>query len=223
MSKQSKILRKDLKKEKKRAEDNFQDAAQEVLKLRGQLEKSKKDLKEAQFELKKLAGNPLPKLLVVVSAEVTGMVDLKSMKVKTVGTDSLAIMYMPPAITDSVHIRMSDTKRFLANNKKEGIFSSGEEGLYFEVYQQLKDAIVETESRVRKKAIEAGILEETDELAREYMRNVAKSMSSHAGFAENEPLELEEPQDTINSTSVKSLGDTLELIRKQGEQRDRGI
>lgn len=223
MTKQSKVLRKDLKKAKKNAEKRFQDAAEKVMKLRGELEKSKENLMESQKELEKLKGDPLPKLLVVVSAEVTGMVDLKKMEIETVGLDSLTVVSMPHAVTDSVNIRMSDTKRFLANNKKDGIFSSGEEGLYYEVYQQLKDAMTETESRVLQKALDAGILAETNEMAHEYIRNVTRSMGFNAGFAEApEHIQLE-AEESINADSLKVLTDSLDLFLKQEKQRERSL
>ncbi|MDW3647258.1 MAG: DUF4230 domain-containing protein [Bacteroidia bacterium] len=224
MSRQSKVLRKDLKDVKRKAENNFQDAAQKVLKLRGELEKEEEDLLEARAELEKLEGDPLPKLLVVVSAEVTGMVNLQEMQFETIGRDSLAVTQMPQAITDSVYIRMSNTKRFLAGKKKNGLFSSAEEGLYFEVYQQLKDAIIETESRVRKKAIESGILDETNRMAHDYIRDVGKSTGFNVGFAEAEsassPIEEFSGPD---STELKNLSDSLDILLKEDAQKTRSI
>ncbi|MEL6253406.1 MAG: DUF4230 domain-containing protein [Bacteroidota bacterium] len=224
MSKQSKILRKELKDNKRQAESNFQDAAQKVLKLRGELAKEEEDLIEARAELEKLEGDPLPKLLVVVSAEVTGMVNLQKMQFKTIGNDSLAVTQMPQAVTDSVYIRMSNTKRFLAGKKKNGLFSSSEEGLYFEVYQQLKDAIIETESRVRKKAIESGILDETNRMAHDYIRDVGKSTGFNVGFAEKEsmPVSVDEISGP-DSTELKNLSDSLDILLKEDAQQTRSI
>ena len=213
MEKQSEKLRKDLKKVQRDAIKAYEKAESKVLDARGGLEKAKLNLIEAEAEFLKRQGKPLPKLLVVVSAEVTGMVDLKELDFNTEvypdknGGDSLVMVVnqIPKARTDSVLIHLSETKRFqTSGGSGTSLFTKQEEGLYYEVYQQLKDALIETEGIVTQKAIDAGILDETNELAIDYVEGIGKSV----GFKVN----LEKATTGVYATDGGVASDSTEII-----------
>lgn len=208
MEKQSRKLRDDLKKVKNRAIKDYQKAEKEVLDARGELNKKKENLLEAQAQLLDRKGEPLPKLLFVVSTEVTGMVDMKELEFEIDG-DSMRIIKMPKALIDSVSINLSDTKRFQTSGEKgRGLFSKAEEGLYFEVYQQMKDALIETEEIVRNKALTAGIMAETDRLAEEYISGMGKSL----GFYVSLPDPIAENITGQSSEAITKTTDSLSMV-----------
>lgn len=214
MQKQSDDFRKDLKKVKEKAIKAYQQAEKDVLDARGDLEKRRLNLVEAEGEMLKRKGEPLPKLLFIVSVEVTGMVDLKELDFETEhltrhsGGDSMVMFVnrMPVAKLDSVVINLSDTKRFQTGGKaKNGLFSKEEEGMYYEVYQQMKDALAETEEIVKNKAIEAGILVETDKMAVDYIRGIGKSMGFFVTLPGDIPAQSDKPLvAAIDSTQIMS-------------------
>lgn len=220
MQKQSETFRKDLKKVKDKAIKVYQQAEKDVLDARGDLEKRRLNLVEAEGEMLKRQGEPLPKLLFIVSVEVTGMVDLKELDFETehlvrhTGGDSMVMFVnkMPVAKLDSVVINLSDTKRFqTGGNAKNGLFSKEEEGMYYEVYQQMKDALAETEQIAKNKAIEAGILIETDKLALDYIRGIGKSMGFFVTLPGDLPPQLDKPAIT-NVDSTQIMADSMDKV-----------
>ncbi|MEL6675140.1 MAG: DUF4230 domain-containing protein [Bacteroidota bacterium] len=219
--------RRKYKRQLNEATRDYRSAEDAVEKAELSLKNKKEELVEAQQELDGLEGEPLPSLLFVVSAEVSGKVDLAQLDYEIETQDSLTIKRMPVPYPDSVNIRMSETKRFLTEGTDFRL-TQAEEGLYYKVYQQIKDALEETKGVVLKKALETGLMEETEEMALDYVRDVARSMGYRIGFPasglsddqERNILVVENDSiDEITSQVVQKL-DSIQKESQEGEAID---
>jgi hypothetical protein len=148
-------------------------------------EDAEKDLKDkqkkllaAEIELEEALLNGQdsikPQLLVIVPAEVSSYIDLSELKIGgRIQGDTIQVL-MPKVRLDSVIVDLDSTaESFDLGGRK--LTTSGS-GVYYEVYEQLRDGIKETEASVKKKAKEAGIYEETEKLAHQYITDFASAL-----------------------------------------------
>ena len=110
-----------------------------------------------------------PRLLAVVPANLGGYIDLSKVRYpaesEIVG-DTITI-YADSILLSRVYVNLDSTKHFDIAKKIPKVKSS-EEGLFFEVFQQLRQAVDETEKRVLEKALRRGIISETCDMACKY-------------------------------------------------------
>lgn len=178
------------RKEEKRAEKEARHSSDEAIEAGLQYQQDTVLLRELETELAIQEVNPLPKLIAVVSTEVTAMVNLEGMETD-IDDQNLTICGVPPAVIDTnVRIELSSENRFLTA-KNLTIFSSGksedeiEKGMYYHVYEEMKEALAEIEPEVIADAVKRGILDEADELALEYLEKMGRSL----GFTQVSVLE----------------------------------
>ncbi|MEL7341690.1 MAG: DUF4230 domain-containing protein, partial [Bacteroidota bacterium] len=207
------------KDEERRAEKQARHSADEAIEAGLQYQQDTVLLGELERELSIQEVNPLPKLIAVVSTEVTAMVNLEGMETE-INDQDLKICGVPPAVIDTnVRIELSSDNRFLTA-KNLTIFSSGksedeiEKGMYYHVYEEMKEALAEIEPEVIADAVDRGILEEADQLAQEYLEKMGRSLGfSHVDVMEScEGPVLEETQAIEVSDSI--LQDLDEIRRK---------
>lgn len=208
-----------------KAEKGVADAIKEV-------EDKSRHLAKARAVLRARNSGPdslrnMPNLLVIASAEATGKVDLKQLRYDIIGADSISVTQMPQAEMDSIEIILPKEKRYLVGDEKPKVSGrKAETGIFFEVYRQLKEAIGEAKMRVKTRAIDAGIYEETSAMARQYVMDFGKSMGYRVGFAD-EMVPDAAQQAQITSDSIRqqasdirdSIGmkEAIEEIGGQGQ------
>lgn len=206
--------------EERRAEKVARNSSREASEAQTQYEQDTVLLNELILELEFQETNPLPKLIAVVSTEVTALIDLEGMESDLDG-DLLTICGVPPARVDSnVRIKLSSDNRFLTA-KNLTMFSTNktedeiEKGMYYHVYEEMKEALAEMESEVISDAIERGILDEANEMGLEYLEQMGRSL----GFAQVEVRESCDPQKTVAAIDAEAVADSIlistdDLIRK---------
>lgn len=207
------------KDEERRAEKQARHSSDEAIEAGLQYQQDTVLLGELERELSIQETNPLPKLIAVVSTEVTAMVNLEGMETE-INDQDLRICGVPPAVIDTnVRIELSSDNRFLTA-KNLTIFSSGksedeiEKGMYYHVYEEMKEALAEIEPEVIADAIDRGILEEADKLALEYLEKMGRSLGfSHVDVLESCEGPVEAEVQTIE-VSDSILQDLDEIRRK---------
>lgn len=206
--------------EEKRAEKVARNASQEAVEAQTKYEQDTVLLNELIFELKYQETNPLPKLIAVVSTEVTALVDLEGMS-SDLEDDLLSVCGVPPAKVDSnVRIKLSSDNRFLTA-KNLTLFTTDktedqiEKGMYYHVYEEMKEALADMEDEVISDAIDRGILEEANEMALEYLEQMGRSL----GFAQVQVRESCDPDAPVATPDAEAIADSIlistdEIIRK---------
>ncbi len=206
--------------EERRAEKVARNTSKEAMEAQTRYEQDTVLLNELIFEIEYQEANPLPKLIAVVSTEVTALVDLEGMESDLDG-ELLTICGVPPARVDSnVRIKLSSDNRFLTA-KNLTMFSTNktedeiEKGMYYHVYEEMKEALAEMEVEVISDAIERGILEEANEMGLEYLAQMGRSL----GFSQVQVLESCDPQPDTPAIDTEAVADSIlistdDLIRK---------
>ena len=166
--------------------------------------------RDAKKQADSLSGEKAaPNMIVIASAEVTGFVDLKQLEFDYVNEDSIVITRLPEAMLDSIIIKLPKKKRYIVGDVKPKQNPNGK-GIFFEVYKQLKEAISEAKDRVKERALDAGILNDTEIMARQYLVNFGKSMGYGVGFSAN----LSGNASNLNAEieqEVQALRDSIEI------------
>ncbi len=206
--------------EERRAEKGARNSSKEAMEALTRYEQDTVLLNELILELQYQETNPLPKLIAVVSTEVTALVDLEGMESDLDG-DLLTICGVPPARVDSnVRIKLSSNNRFLTA-KNLTMFSTNktedeiEKGMYYHVYEEMKEALAEMELEVISVAIDRGILQEANEMAMEYLAQMGRSL----GFTQVQVHEFCDPEEAPTTIDPKAVADSIlvsthDLIRK---------
>ena len=128
-----------------------------------------------------------PKLMAVVSTSVSALTDLSRLKYEVVNDTLLRITCLPAAEIDprvQMELAGEEGRFSLASRRLRDFFGKNEtaegEGRYLQVYLEMKDALERTRKQVVFDAMERGILEEADQLARSYLEETALAL----GFSE---------------------------------------
>ena len=180
------------------------------------LKNKQKKLASAEEELQRalLSGQDSinPQLLIIVPAEISSYIDLRELRIgdRILG-DTLQVL-MPEVKLDSVIIDLDSTAEYFDLGGRKLTFSGS--GVYYEVYEQLRDGINETEGIVKRKAIEAGIYEETRKLAFQYIKDFASTLGYNVQIVDSlgqmvppEPIfdpELEEQNRLLEQATIGS-------------------
>jgi hypothetical protein len=223
-----------LKKQRKEVEKALEKARDDLKEARKKLQNKAVELERAEAEFDRVTENQgdtiQPKLLVIAEAQVSGYINLKKLRISQgLFEDSLAVL-LPEAEIDSVIFQLDSAQLYpLARPGSE----KTEEGAYYDIFQQIKNAIIQAEGRVKKRAIEAGIKAETRRLAEDYVRDFAANLNlgvvfvdsiPHLGIdstsqvlpfsADNVPDSLLNQLDTLQDSMVRSRS----LLMEQGDQ-----
>ncbi len=222
---QVKVFLSQVKDERKRAEKEARRSISDAVEAQLELEQDSVLYEELKIDLANQQIDPLPKLLAVVSTEVTAYVDLQGMESDLDG-QSLFLCGIPPAQVDSnVRIRLSTDNRFLTASRLTDLIprNSADEvqkGVYYHVYEEIKEALAEMESEAITHAIDRGILEEADGMARQYLEQMGRSL----GFNQvNVRMSCEESVPEENTAPVERSDSILkdtELIRDRSNSLD---
>ncbi|MDP5170695.1 MAG: DUF4230 domain-containing protein [Bacteroidia bacterium] len=207
------------KEEEKRAEREARNSNSEASQAYLQFRQDSVLLVELKIELVNQQVNPLPKLIAVVSTEVTAFVDLEGMD-SDIEDNMLTLCGVTSARVDSnVRINLSSDNRYLTA-KNLTILSTGkseneiEMGVYYHVYEEMKEALVEMKSKVISDAIERGLLVEADQMARNYLEQMGRSL----GFGKvvvKESCEEPKPASVLAQEASDSILIQSEDIRRR--------
>jgi len=157
-----------------------------------QLQKVSYKLQEARIELAFAQEKKLdiePEILIVVPAKVSSYIDMAAIRIRSDESDTVHIL-LPPVQMDSVLIDLKDDAIYNLN-KDEKEWMATQQGAYFDIFGQLKDAIIEKEQMIKEKARENGILIQGKEMAKSYLENLIHPLGYEVMF-ENEKLELKD-------------------------------
>jgi chromosome segregation ATPase len=177
-----------LKKQRKEVEKALEKARDDLKEARKKLQNKAVELERAEAEFDRVTENQgdtiQPKLLVIAEAQVSGYINLKKLRISQgLFEDSLAVL-LPEAEIDSVIFQLDSAQLYpLARPGSERT----EEGAYYDIFQQIKNAIIQAEGRVKKRAIEAGIKAETRRLAEDYVRDFAANLNLGVVFVDSIP------------------------------------
>ncbi|MDB4285797.1 DUF4230 domain-containing protein [bacterium] len=175
---QGKVQRDSLENLEKIAKRKYNQALKLYEDAEKDLKYKQKKLVAAEIELEQTLLNGedsiKPQLLVIVPAEVSSYIDLRELKIgDRIMGDTIQVL-MPKVQLDSVIVDLDSTAEYFDLGGRK-LTTSGS-GVYFEVYEQLRDGIKETEVSVKKKAAEAGIYVETQQLAQQYITDFARAL-----------------------------------------------
>ena len=155
------------------------------------LEKKQKidrKLKEATLELefaKELGEEIDPEVLIIAPAEISVFINMKKVSMNVVELeDSILHVHIPPIEFDPALIELPDSATVyeVDNNKSELMISK--QGAYFDLFGQLKEAVLEKQSEVKSKAIENGIIAEGEKMARSYLENFMRPLGLEMKFTQ---------------------------------------
>lgn len=139
--------------------------------------------------------------LMVAPAEVSGYIDLSKLKY-TIETDSLIIAKLPPAEISQTRISLKNTKEYtfqrsIWDQVKEQYFDKNAN--YLDAYDQIRTALDSAKMDVHRRAIINGLLDETEDKAEEYLRNMVNNLGYRIEF-----------EDTRTTNSI--LPDSLDKL-----------
>ncbi|MEM6698275.1 MAG: DUF4230 domain-containing protein, partial [Bacteroidota bacterium] len=129
-----------------------------------------------------------PEILIVVPAEISSYIDMAEIKIRRDESDTVHVL-LPPILMDSVMIDLKDDAIYDLDKKKKELVAT-EQGAYFDIFGQMKDAILEKEQLVKEQAIENGILTQGEEMAKSYLRNFIHPLGYEVVF-EDQKVEVE--------------------------------
>ncbi len=209
---------KKLKNRKKNTEKALSKARKAYDKATNDLEEKKAKLLQAQEELnlaKEQEDHIDPKLLIVVPAQITAYIDMREVQTDTdFFTGASLQVKLPTPKLDSVIISLDSTDHYELSNKFEVDLTS--KGVYYDIYQQLKDAILEKEVVVKEKALNEGIVKETHEMAAEYIKGFAATLGYSVRFVDaiskdtaGVQTEAFMPDSTVYSPDRQLLNDSI--------------
>ncbi|MEO1448939.1 MAG: DUF4230 domain-containing protein [Bacteroidota bacterium] len=119
--------------------------------------------------------------LLTTPAEISGFIDLSQTRF-ALRPDSLLLVQLPPAKLSKVHIDLRETEEYQADRRKLLFGKSIQRASYFEVYDQIRQALTQAKDRVRQRAIVNGIESETQSRAEMYLRNQIAGLGYRVEF-----------------------------------------
>ena len=107
---------------------------------------------------------------------------MASIKMRREEFDTVHIL-LPPIQMDSVVIDLKDDAIYdLDKDEKEWVAT--QQGAYFDIFGQLKDALLEKEQIIKEKASENGILIQGKAMAKSYLQNFIQPLGYEVVFEE---------------------------------------
>ena len=143
------------------------------------LKKVKNRLEKAELELAfaRESGDEIdPEILIVAPAEVSVYINMKKVVMNMEEfEDSLVRLYIPPIEFDPVLIELPEENVYEMDGNKTELELS-RQGVYYDLFGQLKEAVLEKEIEVKVKAIENNIVEEGRRMAEIYLENFMRPL-----------------------------------------------
>ncbi len=226
------------KTEEDRSEKDARQANEEASKALNELRQDSLLWRSLTFELDRGRDVPLPKLIAVVSTEVSAYVDLAGMS-SEINEQNLTLCGISPARIDSnVRIHLTTDNTYLTTTKLNALITGQteteiKEGVYYYVFEEMQEEIGKMKAKVISEAIQRGILTQANEMATQYLNQMGRSL----GFSEVEvnascdPLsvapvaagqldsllnstdQLRQRQDSLSSFMEDSLGVDMDSLR----------
>ena len=128
--------------------------------------------------------------LLVAPAQVSGYMDMSKIKF-SIEEDSLITVKLPAAELSQTRISLKNTKEYTFQRSFWDHIKSqiDPKSNYLEAYDRIRIALDSARLDVRNRAIENGILEETEDKAEDYLRNLVNNLGYRVEFIEgNIPL-----------------------------------
>ncbi len=212
-----------LAKKQEDAEKEWKAALKELGKIQHLVADKERELGRAENELERVIqsqGDTIkPKLMIIAQAQISAYVNLKNLKINQRQFDDTLEVYVPQPQLDSVIVMIDDDSTSLYPLSRAELDKASDEGAYYDIFQQLKNAIIQAEGRVKKRAYEAGIMAETHRLAKEYVQQFASNLNLHIVFRDSVPLPKEDlsiappaPKDEARDTLPKALLNSLKTL-----------
>ena len=135
--------------------------------------------------------NPKLQFLMVAPAEVNGFIDLSKLKF-TVEEDSLIKVMLPPSEISQTLISLKNTKEYTFQRSFWQKFKEGMDRKtnYLSAYDRIRSAIDSARADVRNRAIVNGILDDTQDKAEDYIRNMVNNLGYRVEFEENPNIQV---------------------------------
>ena len=213
------IIENDKAKDLKDTKDGYQkiikDIQKELKKIRDKRQKARTKLNKAELELKFALqeGEEIePEILIVAPAQISVYIDMKAVKIEELA-DSLVRIYIPPIAFNRTLIELPDSSVYDIDGK-ETEFETSLQGAYFDLFGQLKETVLEKEAEVKTKAIENGIVEDGERMARLYLENFMRPLGLEMEFIqekeEDNPLRTQLAQKKIPEEETTEEGEPQE-------------
>lgn len=147
-------------------------------------------LVEAKLELKfaEEVGEEIdPEVLIILPAAVSVFIDMRKVHIEggEIG-DSLITIQIPKPEFDPVLIELPEDSAVYKLDKKDSEWVTSHQGAYYDLFGQLKEAIIEKEKEVKAKAIENGIEEEGKKMAEIYLKSFVAPLGYEVEFKAKE-------------------------------------
>lgn len=178
------------KKEKKQLEKWQKESRKNWEKMLVKRQKARVKLVEARLELEfaEESGEEIdPEVLIILPAEVSVFIDMKKLEIEGgENPDSLLIITIPEPEFDPVLIELPDSSAVYKLDGKKSEWVGTYQGAYYDLFGQLKEAILEKEIEVKEKAIENGLIEEGKKMAESYLKNFVGPLGYKIEFRRQE-------------------------------------
>ncbi|MEL7533691.1 MAG: DUF4230 domain-containing protein, partial [Bacteroidota bacterium] len=141
--------------------------------------------------------------LFIVPIAVSVYIDMEQVLInEELDADSNLVINLPPLQFNPVIIDLpTDSAVYkLARGKKSTVAS--EQGAYYDLFGQLKVAIIEKEAEAVLKAAENGILEEGRTMAENYISTFIEPLGYQIKFAEQDTAALSQMKDSLLNNTV---------------------
>ena len=178
---------KDLKKQRDDSWKKWEKTLAKKQKLENKLEEARLELAFAQE-----AGNEIdPEVLIILPSEVAVYIDMKEVTMEPRGAgDSLLVITLPEIRFDSVFIELPTDSAVYKLDSKGTEWVTSQQGAYYDLFGQLKEAVLQKEKEVLAKAIENNIVEEGRQMAETYLQNFVAPLGYEIVFREPETVPL---------------------------------
>ncbi len=153
------------------------------------------------------------KFLLKAPIEIDGYLDMSQVDF-SLQSDSLVVVWMPPASIDTPYLDLQNTDIYAPGQSllaRLGEQARSEKVVYLEAYDQIRDAMAESRSHVRRRAVANGILSQTQMEGQRYLRNLINSLGYRVRF--EAPLQL--PPGISDSTRMEMLFQRMQSFERQ--------
>ena len=154
--------------------------------------------------------------LLVAPAQVSGYMDLSKIKF-SIEEDSLITVQLPPTELSQTRISLKNTKEYTFQRSFWDHIKSqiDPRSNYLEAYDRIRIALDSARMDVRRRAIINGILEETEDKAEDYLRNLVNNLGYRVEFVKENQLLFS--SDSLNLLYQQILQTSDPEERKQRE------
>lgn len=168
----------ELKKNKRAYHKRIKDGERALQKLRNKQQRGEEKLKEAKMELAFAIeeGNDIePEILIVAPAEIAVFINMKNVEIEEIG-DSVLNVFVPPIEFAPALIELPDSAGVYDIDSRQTEWEISQQGAYFDLFDQLKGTLLEKQTEVQAKAIENGIIQEGEKMAKIYLENFMRPL-----------------------------------------------